>query len=285
MNILEVRVIGTITKKEGTAKQISTRLIEKGYAKGITYPNIRRILEKLVKERIAECKWEEGAKIYKSDTRKLREILKSIVNKTKEIAAIAMLIDHIGLILNSTPMRLMGRVSFPVFAYQFGKSWKLTSDKEKLSQRLLLWGVISQIPYALMTDKNQINMILGFWAIAEILKIVNKSQPKYKLAALLLGAIGCEIAQIDYGWYGPIAVVLLMSKTNHPLWWFSWTLINFAYSAWCGSVIQIAAAIAPALIIEKEEKPPSTIEKKFYYYFYPLHLAVLAAIKSFIEIF
>jgi hypothetical protein len=203
-------------------------------------------------------------------------------NKIKQLAAVTMLIDHIGLLFNLIPMRIMGRVSFPLFAYQFGQAWKLTSDRERLSNRLLIMGMISQIPYMLMSGSNKINIMLAFWIILEILKIINKCKPKYKLVALLLGAIGCEIARIDYGWYGPIAVIILMSKTNHPLWWFSWTLINFAYSAWCGSVIQIAAVIAPALIIEREEKPPSAVEKKFYYYFYPVHMAVLAAVKGFI---
>lgn len=207
-------------------------------------------------------------------------------NRIKQLAAGIMAVDHIGFIANALILRIIGRISFPLFAYQFGQTWKLTSNKKKLSNRLLIMGLISQVPYTLMTNRNNINMMLGFWVILEILKLVHKCKPKYKLIALIAGAIGCELARIDYGWYSPTITILLMSYTSHPVWWISWTLVNFTYTAWTGWWPQIFAIAAPAVLIlyqpAKESKPPLQLEKSFYYWFYPTHMAVLAIIKAFI---
>ena len=99
-----------------------------------------------------------------------------------------------------------------------------------------------------MTDKNTVNMMLGFWIVLEILKLVHKCKPKYKLIALIGGAIGCEIAKIDYGWYSPIITVLLMNYASHPVWWVTWSIVNLTYTAWCGWWPQIFAIAAPIIL-------------------------------------
>lgn len=206
------------------------------------------------------------------------------MSKIKRLAAGLMAIDHVGLIANATILRVVGRISFPLFAYQFGQTWKLTSNKEQLSNRLLVGGIISQIPYMLITERDNINIMLGLWIVLEVLKLVNKCKPKYKLIVLIAGAIGCEITKIEYGWYSPIVTILLMSYASHPVWWASWGIVSIAYTIWTGWWPQLFAIAAPAILIFHQEpptsKPPSQLEKKFYYWFYPIHMAVLAVIKA-----
>jgi hypothetical protein len=145
-------------------------------------------------------------------------------------------------------------------------------------------GLISQIPYTLMTDKNNVNMMLGFWIVLKILKLVHKCKPKYKLIAIIAGAIRCEIAKIDYGGYSPIITVLLMNYASHPVWWVARSIVNLTYTAGCGWWSQIFA-IAPLIILTiyqspTKSEPPSKSEKNFYYWFYPIHMAMLAALKT-----
>lgn len=77
----------------------------------------------------------------------------------KIIALIAMLLDHIGVILVESwglfpsvvfsALREIGRVSFPLFAFTIANGWVYTKNKERYFGRMLLFAIISQIPYSL----------------------------------------------------------------------------------------------------------------------------------------
>lgn len=56
-------------------------------------------------------------------------------NQLKIIAMITMLIDHIGVNLfpSVTIMRVIGRLSFPIFAYMIAEGCRYTRDRKKLS--------------------------------------------------------------------------------------------------------------------------------------------------------
>ena len=45
-------------------------------------------------------------------------------NQIKWLATLLMLVDHIGFLLEAEPMRIIGRLSFPLFAWIFAQNWK-----------------------------------------------------------------------------------------------------------------------------------------------------------------
>lgn len=67
----------------------------------------------------------------------------------KLIAIITMIIDHIGAAFfpGVTIFRTIGRIAFPIFAYQLAKGYKHTSNLSAYSIRLLIFALISYIPY------------------------------------------------------------------------------------------------------------------------------------------
>ncbi len=67
----------------------------------------------------------------------------------KLIAIITMIIDHIGagFFPGVTIFRTIGRIAFPIFAYQLAKGYKHTSDLAGYSKRLLIFAFISYVPY------------------------------------------------------------------------------------------------------------------------------------------
>jgi len=67
-------------------------------------------------------------------------------NQIKWLAAGLMLADHIGLVLNLEILRIIGRLSFPLFVWVFAQNWRRDHDKNKLSKQLLLFGILSEIP-------------------------------------------------------------------------------------------------------------------------------------------
>ena len=71
----------------------------------------------------------------------------------KYIAIITMLIDHIGLRFASGNLyfilRYIGRIAFPIFAFQIVEGYKHTSNLDKYKKRLFIFALISEIPTAI----------------------------------------------------------------------------------------------------------------------------------------
>lgn len=68
----------------------------------------------------------------------------------KLIALLTMLVDHIGYLFYPEMMifRTIGRIAFPIFAYQVAIGYKHTSNLAAYSLRLFLFAVISMLPYS-----------------------------------------------------------------------------------------------------------------------------------------
>jgi len=77
----------------------------------------------------------------------------------KLVAMIAMLFDHIAAIFgwngwdilpfDTNWIRMIGRVSFPIFAFCLVNGWQLTKNREVYFRNLCLFAVLSQIPFSL----------------------------------------------------------------------------------------------------------------------------------------
>lgn len=207
------------------------------------------------------------------------------MNKTqiKYLAALLMLADHVGFLINCEPLRIVGRLSYPLFSWIFAQNWKREGSKKKLISRLILFGVISQIPYILLFNKLTLNIMFSFGATAITFSYIRKFNRK--ILILIISLIASQLLNIDYGWYA-IATPLLMLNlkgNGNKIWWVSWILINIIYAGSTGSAIQLFTVVTPAILKfhnpDKDLKP-TEIEKRFFYYFYPIHLASLGAIKA-----
>jgi len=204
-------------------------------------------------------------------------------NQIKWIATGLMLTDHIGLILNLQILRILGRLSFPLFIWVFAQNWRRENDKNKLSRQLLLFAILSQIPYVLMSNQLKLNVMFSFFWITKTFLYLRKSENK--LLVLAVGMIGGEILKIDYGWYGIASSLLMLEFKVSQHWILGWSLINVAYTIYSGWHPQIFAIFTPLILIfykPNHDRKPSAIEKRFFYYFYPIHIAGLAALRAII---
>ncbi|MDR2899669.1 MAG: conjugal transfer protein TraX, partial [Clostridiales bacterium] len=76
----------------------------------------------------------------------------------KLIAVMTMTIDHIGIIAQHTPytslgwaMRHVGRTAFVMYAFMIGEGCRNTRNKAKYLLRLLIFAVISELPFDFFT--------------------------------------------------------------------------------------------------------------------------------------
>jgi len=202
-------------------------------------------------------------------------------NQIKWLAAALMLVDHIGLILNLEILRIAGRLSFPLFTWVFAQNWRRDNNKGKLSKQLLLFGILSEIPYILLTNQINLNVMFSFLWIVQTFECIKKFEPK--LLVLMLGMIGAEVLNVDYGWYGITCGLSMLEFKVTQHWCIGWVFTNIFYAISSGNPYQIAAIAAPTILMfhtKSTDKKPSELEKKIFYYGYPIHMAGLAAIRG-----
>jgi|GEM_PF-3525412 len=77
------------------------------------------------------------------------------VYQLKIIAIISMAIDHTAIMLGSTfmlyePMRAIGRIAFPVFAFLLANGWNKTGSKTAYISRIMIFAAISALPHTLL---------------------------------------------------------------------------------------------------------------------------------------
>ena len=207
-------------------------------------------------------------------------------NQIKTLAAVLMLIDHIGFLIDSEPMRIIGRFSFPLFCWVFAQNWKRPGDKRQMLMRIAIFSLISQIPHTMLFVNHEQNILMSFYICGLTLKEVREFSEN-KILILCIGLTASELMNASYGWYTIACTVAMINfdEKSKTRWWICWIIINLIYAVSGQSIIQFAAVLTPILLKyhnpEKDRKP-TELEKKFFYYFYPLHLAGLAAIRSII---
>ncbi len=120
----------------------------------------------------------------------------------KIIACILMAIDHIGAIIytDNDLYRVIGRLSFPIFAFLLTEGYMHTKNLKKYFLRLFIFAIIPQIPYSLAFGMDILNifftLFFGMLAILIDDKIVNP----YKKWIIIIGIILLsEILHRDYG--------------------------------------------------------------------------------------
>ncbi|MCI8482576.1 MAG: hypothetical protein HFJ27_06000 [Clostridia bacterium] len=83
----------------------------------------------------------------------------------KIIAMITMFCDHLGYALYSrfSSFNYIGRLAFPIFAFGISEGYAHTKSKKNYCLRLLMFGIISQVPFMLFTSMFEIGFSLNIF--------------------------------------------------------------------------------------------------------------------------
>lgn len=211
-------------------------------------------------------------------------------NYIKIIAILTMLIDHAGLILfpQYPILRIIGRIAFPLFAYQIGIGFSHTRDVKKYFLRLFIFGAVIQIFYSVAAAYigEEPWMFNIFFTLAlGVLAISTFKKQQYVLTLcvliipFLLGLVGITI---DYGTYGVLLILGMYITRNNILYLAIYTILLTTITCLIWDYpIRVQTQMNCLLALPFIAKPFSVktnIPWWFFYLFYPLHLVLLYAI-------
>ena len=230
-------------------------------------------------------------------------------NGLKILAAALMLIDHIGLLLfpDEAWLRVIGRLSMPLFAFMIAEGCRYTKNKYKHFFLLFGLGAACQLVYFIFDPKNIYLGILITFSISTLIiyamqyakkcffekerKTADKIAAALLLAVLIAGAFTlCQFVLVDYGFWGimmPVfAAIFDFHRAPAPVELqkldclpvkISCMLVAeiFLIITHYAPLFQLPALLAfPLLLLYNGEKGKANL-KYFFYIFYPLHLGFL----------
>ena len=226
----------------------------------------------------------------------------------KIIACIFMVIDHIGVILfpDVELLRILGRLSYPIFAYFLAEGCRYTRNKRKRFLLVLGLAVLCEGVYFFMSGEPDGGILVNFsLAILLIYQVqaLKKAWARGRwwealLWLLLFSASVCGVYAlieyvlfIDYGFWGvliPVWAVLpdykegeapLFLRHISGLWWklgfFTAGLLCLCISRGLTENIQSYSLLTLPLLALYNGRPGVKSFKYGFYIFYPAHLAVL----------
>jgi hypothetical protein len=126
-----------------------------------------------------------------------------------------MLVDHIGLFFfpQFGVMRIIGRLSFPLFAWFVANGARYTRDPKKYLVRMIIFAMVSQVPFALANDLVYSNFHL-FNAVFTLsiglagIMFIQKTDNKFTWGVIAIGAfLFAELFGSDYGGAGVLSVI------------------------------------------------------------------------------
>lgn len=202
------------------------------------------------------------------------------------ISCLTMLIDHIGILLGCTFMRVIGRLAMPIYAYFIAVGVEKTSNLKKYLLRLLVASVAAQMPYMFAIGKHDGNVCITWLIAALVLIVLKKNTTVFSKMIPVAGLLSLScIIPMDYGIYGVLVVLLFQYRNRKKNTYRSILLFTalFLSGFLFQDAIQCFAALAVPIIVVCEktgtERVQSPVVKIVYRWFYPAHLSVLVVFK------
>lgn len=224
----------------------------------------------------------------------------------KIIALISMTFDHLSYLIfgNFSFFNLIGRLAFPIFAYQITEGYIHTSNLKKYFLRLLVFAIISQVPFMLFlsifTTPTNLNifftLLLGLTSITVFDKLTSipcKNKFYHYLLTFLglmftlLLALFANLIHSDYKHFGVLIIFsFYIFRNNKILMNLSFIALVFLYfgkhlffsSASKIYLMIIIFTIFPIILINFYNHKKGINTKYLLYLFYPLHLLIIYAL-------
>lgn len=192
------------------------------------------------------------------------------------VAYFFMTIDHVGKYLfdNNVDMRLLGRLSLPAFVFMFARGWAITKDRKKYFYRLLCLALLSQIPYMVLTESFELNIIFTFVISMVTLYLIDEGKRISAFCFLIL----LFLIPVEYGIYGVLCCLIFVKVSDLYQKYLYLIFVHISFVMITGAYIQLMALIIFPMIElmnDIEMLRDIRLPRAFKYSYYPVHLMVL----------
>ncbi len=204
-------------------------------------------------------------------------------NQLKLIAAVSMLVDHVGYILFPffDIFRIIGRLAFPIFAFCLAEGVRYTKNRLRYLLTIGICAAVFQIVFIVAAGGNVIN-IFGTLAISVCLCYLFDFTKTRKIGGFLLFGLAvfavyaftCFVP-VDYGFVGillPFSAYIFEEKWAKFL---CFTLALATLAAVGGWNLQYYALLAVPILSLYNGQYGSKKFKYWFYIFYPAHLCLI----------
>ena len=224
-----------------------------------------------------------------------------------------MLLDHLWatVISGNMWMTYLGRLAFPIFAFQVTEGFFHTSDRKKYMRRLLVYGLIAEVPFDYMIASSPFFMFhqnvmftlaLGLWMISSLERLRTERTVKQGLKTVLVLLAASLLALfgfVDYGVMGVWTVVLFyLCRGFRGAWigqlvgmvllniiWFqgeSLIVHLMGQEIWIPTQGFAVLSLIPIWLYNGEKGSYGKVMQTASYLFYPVHMLVLHLVRTFL---
>lgn len=230
------------------------------------------------------------------------------------MAMVFMIFDHLWGVFATDGylwMTCIGRLTYPIFAFMIVEGYFHTKNLKKYVLRLLIFALISEIPFNLVMSSSWIaplhQNVLWTFLIGILLIFLNEKANKKALwvrilvfiGTVLLGCLLGIITFVDYN-HGGVLIILMFYVFRERKWWALLGQIVCLYfisvEVISGQFIPIelfgktfelvvqsfcVLALIPIWLYQGKQGPYNKAIRYLYYGFYPAHLLLFALIRMF----
>lgn len=213
------------------------------------------------------------------------------------IAALMMLCDHVAYVFVDSygyeaiyeTMRVIGRISFPIFCFLLVQGFLTTSNIKKYILRILVFAILSEIPFDLAffgssfyqgAQNVMFTMLIGLLTLCGLKKY--ETNMYFKVGILILGCLSAYWLHTDYSYMGVALIVIFYMMRGNALSMIFWAALLFFVDGGMQFYAVLALPFCTQYSAEKEER---RLPRYFFYAFYPVHLLVLWGIYIYIILF
>lgn len=228
------------------------------------------------------------------------------------MAMIFMLCDHLWatIVPGNDWLTCIGRMTFPIFAFLTVEGYFHTSSLKKYVKRLLIFAIVSEIPFNLVMGSRWFypihqNVLWTFLLGIGLIHLNEKAKKKGKVFIRVLTAIGTILLAyivgiltfVDY-YHAGVLMVLVFYFFRGRKWWnylgqfllmyyinvemlsgFSYEIELFGKMHYLVRQGFALLALIPIWLYRGKEGYKSKVLQYVYYGFYPVHLLILALIR------
>ena len=206
------------------------------------------------------------------------------------IAILTMIIDHVGIIFypHDLIFRIIGRISFVIYAYLLAVGTKRTCNKKKYLLRILISAMMSQwVYYSLISHKLNVCFTLSAGLLVIIIYESNILRTKKYFLIMNVFMITMIIG-FDYGVYGISVIFAFYYFINRPIKDIVVSqIIILSISCYIFGIpiVQYVSLIALMFIAFAKNKSPKYTKINWRiryanYLIYPIHLIIILLLKE-----